>query len=523
MRTYSYGALAPTENPDLVTQELERAHRYYNIQVEIWRRQKASVKSIYEGAKGSPLTEADKMALKAATALAYAEVKEARARRGCAWGTGGCIEKSVEQAVQKTKLYDEIAFRPWDGSGLLAVQLQGGLSTAGLLDDTQVRLLGSKRFRQLHLRVGSDGQKPIWATFPIIWHRDLPSGANIKMVRVTVRRIATKLEYTAQFIIEGEGARRPLPMKEMIAVDLGWRRFSNDGFRVAKWRDSAGDTGELRFPEDLLRRWEKTHDLRSIQDKNFNFALEALREARQSTWPAWLIEQTRHAHQWLAHAKLAGLVTRWREARFFGDEALFTQLEAWRKQDKHLYEWEAHQRGNVLRSRREMYRLFACFLATYKKVVFEKLDLRDFADLPEGAEDPALKGARPRRFKACLSDLRTCAADAVARAGGEWVEVPAEYTTQRCSVCGVIRKFDAATDLVHACPCGAVWDQDDNACSNLLRAVTSSPPAPGRSQGETPTVPGKSTAKSRREKGLATRRARALAKQEGSSQMNSGK
>lgn len=523
MRTYSYGAKAPTQNADLVVKELERSHRYYNILVEIERQRRSVRDGIYTallaarpvGDKTSvKLTEENKVTLKATDDLAWEAIRQARDRRGCAWGTGGCIEASVQQAVRTTKRGGQIAFRRWEGTGLIAVQLQQGLSTSDLLKnkDTRVRLVGLGKRRSLEIRVGSDGRKPIWATFPIAYHRDLPPEADIKWVRVTARKVATKLEYEAQFILKGEGAKRPPPSKGSIAVDIGWRKFQNDGFRVAKWRDDTGDTGELRFPEELLRRWTKTEDLRSIRAKNFNAALKALCEARrkQEGWPEWLLRETQYAHQWESQGRMAGLVVRWRTNRFEGDEAIFSAAEAWRKQDKHLYEWESHQRGNVLRSRREMYRLFACFLATYKKAVFEKMDLRNFAELPEDGEDESHEAtaSRPRRFKACLSELRGCAEDAVARAGGEWIEVPSQFTTQQCSVCEVVRPFDAAQKLVNACVCGAVWDQDDNACSNLLRAATLLPPSPDRSQTQGAVNVGVTPAETRRLRGLETRRAK---------------
>src|SRR3990172_6589154 len=90
-----------------------------------------------------------------------------------------------------------------------------------------------------------------------------------------------------------------------------------------------------------------------------------------------------------------------------GDETGFEPLEAWRAHDRHLLEWEANQRENVLRSRRERYRLFARKMATYHRIVVEKLDLRDFAELPPkpSEEEPRLRASRGRRFAASLSEL----------------------------------------------------------------------------------------------------------------------
>ena len=56
---------------------------------------------------------------------------------------------------------------------------------------------------------------------------------------------------------------------------------------------------------------------------------------------------------------LADLVWAWRDHRWEGDEAVYEPLEAWRRQNKRLYEEESHLRAKLLRRRREFYRVFA--------------------------------------------------------------------------------------------------------------------------------------------------------------------
>lgn len=527
MRNYSYGAKAPNHNEELVRQELITAHRYYNDLIVIERERKELRDALYKNLKDARpegdktpvrLTEEHRAQLKVYDDTRWDKIRVARGMRGCSWGTGGRVEKAVDQAAQSVLKVDGAKphFREWTGGGTVSVQLQGGLSVTDLLacTDTQAQLHGTGKYRVLWIRIGSNGRDPIWAEFPVIYHRDLPPTAIVKEVCVIVRRVATKLIYAAQFVLEGVGSSRPPPTKGTVAVDVGWRRFAKNGMRVAMWKDDTGETGELRYPERILERWKKTEDLVSIRAKNFNAALATLCSARKeaSGWPEWLTEWTQHAHQWEAIGRLTGLVTKWRERHFTGDEEVFAVLEAWRKQDNHLYEWEANQRENVLRARREMYRLFACFLATYREVVFEELDLRDFAELPEEGEEkdsPQTKGARPRRFKACLSELKACAKDAVLRAGGEWIEVPPEYTTQTCAACGVVREFNAAVELRHTCTsCGATWDQDVNACDNLLRAAKSEALTLARSHAKLAAATKETVAERKRKKGLATRRAR---------------
>ena len=53
------------------------------------------------------------------------------------------------------------------------------------------------------------------------------------------------------------------------------------------------------------------------------------------------------------------------------------------------------------------------------------------------------------------------------QAGAKYVEVPAHYTSQKCSGCGEIVKKSLSV-RVHTCGCGLVLDRDENAARNIL-------------------------------------------------------
>jgi len=553
IRTLAYGTLAPTTGAEQMRKQLSLAHRYQHALCEIERNRRAVRQDVLDSeptvtesrAAALALPERDRkaawqahrVAIKAAIAKhaeALAEIEErakdltraARATCGCYWGTYLVVEDAMQRARRSG---EEPRFRRWDGSGIVAVQIQGGLSVAELLagEDTRARLLphagperahGNRdRLRDIWIRVGSDGRAPIWAVVPIVYHRELPPDATIRWVRLAQHRVATHHQLSAQFVIETEAAALPAPGLGTIAIDVGWRRVEG-GMRVAAWVDDAGGEGTLVMPERLLIRWEKVADLRSIRDLNFNAALACLVKARRAGGlPPGIHEATQHAHQCEAPARLAALTLRWRRsvegASLVGEHLLRITLEPWRRQDKHLLEWESHQRESVLRARRDLYRRFARQIAGYRRVVVEHLDLRAFAELPEptggqgSAEDPRTTAARGRRFTAALSELLGCAADAVQRAGGEWIEAKADWTTQTCHACGEREEFDAAGAIDHTCSaCGAAWDQDLNAARNLLRAAQSSAVSGERSRAKTPTIPGESEVARRRRAGKARKR-----------------
>ena len=509
MRTYVFGAKAPIENADAAREQMLLAHRYRNTLTEQVGRplqQAICAKLAFSEKKSDELND-EKLS----------RMRAARAACNVYWGTYLGVEDAFNRALGTARR--DLRFQRWDGSGHLGVQVQTTrpLSVEGLLlgMDTRVRLTGTGKHRILHLRVGTEGTSPIFATFPIVYHRDLPPGAQVIWVKVITQRVATHTKWSAHFICKGVETTRPLPTGTgEVAIDVGWRLRPNGSVRVAVWQDGDGQAGELCLPKLLRNRDTKVEDLRSIRDKMFNAARVELGKKRKEcspNWPEWLLEATETLYAWRSPARLAQLTLRWRaevekESGVRLDQApgghpTLSTLETWRKQDKHLYEWECHQRQSILRQRREIYRLFALQMARYKYVTVEALDLHDFAELDKAASD--IEAVRGRRFDAALSVLLGCIEGATVRAGGHYYRAPPEWTTQTCNACGQREEFDKKKELVHTCGhCGVTWDQDENAARNLLaRAATWRASTGGRSQMEGRPIVKESAVSQRRREG----------------------
>jgi ssDNA-binding Zn-finger/Zn-ribbon topoisomerase 1 len=462
MLTYSYGAKAPIMNAELVNEQMWKSHRYYNklVSLEKDRRTCANLleKEDVEG-----------------RSILYARANELerayRSTCGVFWGTYLIIEDAVKKGKSTPS---GPQFKRWDNQGTVAIQIQGGVHASDLsLGKTRFKLEGEGKHRILWLRIESDKRNPIWAKFPIIWHRDLPDDAVIKWIRVHRHKIGTHYKWKAQFIIE-TNIKKSSPTKDKVGIDLGWR-VRPDGFRVAYWFDGE-NSGELIIPKNLIDRWKKTEDLRSIRDMHFNQIKNVLCVARKERiLPEWFMSYTEHIYAWRSTTKMSTLAFKWRNARFTNDEELYDQIETWRKKDKHLYDWECHQRENVLLSRREIYRLFAIKMCEYKHIHIEDMDMRDFTELPGKDDKPDTyveKAARPNRFKSALSELRSELTTAAKAHGSIIVKVASEYTTMECAECGHIEEFDAAKSIWNTCPkCKNTWDQDENAAKNIFRAL----------------------------------------------------
>jgi hypothetical protein len=259
MRTYAYGAKAPTLNAHLVERQLILAHRYRNDLVAIERKRLEERDTVIrphvtaravecarlkESGVEHPklpkfkLPDEDQAKVDAIDEASYLATKVCRQtmedRWGdvLAWGTYLRVDEDMRRvcesiAKERFKVGGDRGTMPrfvhFTGEGLLAVQLQGGMSVAELLGglDTQARLTGEGMHRVLHLRIGStESRRPVWATFPVCYHREIPPHARAKQVWVSVWRVATKLRYGVRFSLEGEHLS-PLPSPDKGSAGLG--------------------------------------------------------------------------------------------------------------------------------------------------------------------------------------------------------------------------------------------------------------------------------------------------------------
>lgn len=416
-------------------------------------------------------------------------VKAARAQCGVYWGTYLLVEKAVEDGAKKP---EGVTFKRWDGRGRIGVQLQGGEDAAGVMGDGDTRLqvidkrcgrqpkrhlAPDSRYKTLRIRVGSDGVKPVWATFPLFMDRPLPPNTRIKNAYVTMNEVSpSRVEWHACFTIESD-ALAPAVVhrgRGTVAVNLGWRQM--DGYiRAATWVADDGRVGEVRVPSSVTDHATKADSLRSIRDREFAAAVETLQMlgkplAARGVAPEWLRDALRWCHAWKSPARLVGIVERWRDRRFDGDAELFDAMEAWRRQERHLKDWENNARVKADRVRNSVYREAALSLVRgYTTVLVDNTDLRVMA--VKAAQGPVDK-ASSNRFSVASGMLRQEIVSCGRKHGAEVVKVPSAAITKTCHACGGVCDFDACAHIKHTCEhCGVAWDQDVNACKNMLGRV----------------------------------------------------
>lgn len=474
---------------------------------------------------------------------AHAERLAARkdySTRGLRHGAYIRVEEAIQQATRSTKR--PLHFERYDGTGSIGQQLTETKASNGVrgmtvnelhsCHDPRLRLEPlpenywqlprnhRRHAARLHmwLRIGSNPDRsPIFAEFPVTIHRPLPKDAIIKWAYVVRKKIGHHYEWRFQLTIESETFRTPTQAvgEGTCAIDLGWRRIFDDegnqiGLRAGYAIDEHGKEREILVPEKLWRGMGKIYDLAKIRDQSLEraqFALSNWLVGRTiSEWAVALdgerssmLERLRGYDKWRSPRKLQAFIDRWCDRRITGDEEIFLAMQAWAKQDRHLQSWQEHQRDRLIAHRRETWRVIATELArTYAVLVVEdgtnrSPDRAGTMKLPNinGWERPAPEDGDPSDGReqrqmsrlAAVGELRAEFAKAASKTGARVEIEKAVNSTLECAWCSHVDHFDAAAELDHQCTaCHRTWDQDANACRNLLHRH-------GLSSGPVPTTP----------------------------------
>lgn len=511
---------------------------------------------------------------------AFAERADAQhvfiARKLCT-GTYDRVKDAIKQAVKSTKRPPR--FKSYDGTGSIGLQLIGGMTVSELHScaDTRLRLeplpadyWQLPRNRRRHaarvnawLRIGSNPDRtPIFAKFPVTFHRPLPKDAVIKWAYVVRKRIGRHYEWRLQLTIESETFRTPHQAvgEGTCAIDLGWRRLFDDagnqiGLRAGYLVDETGHECEILVPEKLWRGIQPSADqararadsmgtmakvdqLAKTRSENLDTARDALVAWLDSrTPPEWMDDRITGLAQWRSPRKIQALVdawtgidwNRWRASRASGtrcnpsdfsssanrvdgDTAILASLQAWARHDRHLQNYQEHLRQRLIAHRRETWRVLAAeltkgvlgqlppsaFARAYAVILIEngtnvsedregtmKLPDIDGWERPDPEDGDPSEGREQRRMSrlAAPGELRDAIVKAASKTGAR-VEVEETVdSTRECAWCGSHETFDAAASLEHLCSsCGRTWDQDANACRNLLHrhGLPSGPVPPAR-------------------------------------------
>lgn len=407
---------------------------------------------------------------------AFAAAKKARAQAvkgtypeftgmGLGWGTCNDITRrrfpgavAKVEARRKAGLPAQLRFRRFDGAGTLTIQIQRSAGqpprTMPALNsgthprsrtvslepwrdpDTEGRHpRGDERHGTLTGIIGRSREHgPARFSLPVVLDRWLPAGADIAEVKVSRRRTAGTLRWGVSLIC---AVPAPVPPGggNTVALRLGWASAGGGWLRVAAAgavsplpplpaslsevvRVSAdGMSAEILMPPEWRRLLDRDDDIRAIRDQNLDVVREKTRAALAADLDlAAALEVTAgDVARWRSPARFARLTRIWPPA-----DGLAAVLEEWRQRDRHLWEFEANERAQVLARRRDAYRCVAAWLCSdASSLTVDGLDLARLKRVPGmGREDSEMeRAARANVHEAAPGELRAAVVAAAGRRG----------------------------------------------------------------------------------------------------------
>ena len=462
------------------------------------------------------------------------------AGKNLAWGTYQATEDAHDFSCRTTPALDDVRIPPFGAVGCAAVHLQparplreddpwiriGGIVRRGSEIDKSGRVRPA-RHRDVQFRIGTQSDRsPRFARLFVLMHREIPSGWEVAWAKIHRRQIASRhrweLHVTATAPVGAAARPDPAgdrPRAVACGVDIGWR-LVDGGVRIARWCGTDGRSGETIISDRILGADRKSDDLRAIRDRVKNEEKEALltfrasiiakRERRQSPTSVysvdlaaifegadpfssdtdWFVETSASMHLWLRTSRFVRLARLWSSARFLGDAAAFDRLQAWLRQDRHLWDWEAFGRAKRQRRVDAIIRDLAVRLGReYERIGVEAPFVGRIVKKPTRCE--ACRELA-RRCDECAGNerLRRLASTRVPHAapartrqeikifgtsnGAEVVECDPAYTTRTCSGCGYVRDdvLDWSPLTIRCSLCDLSEDQDVTAALNLARLAS---------------------------------------------------
>ena len=406
--------------------------------------------------------------------------RQAAAGMGLFWGT----YNNIIQRVDACRKLGDLHYKRFTGEGTLTTQIMGGMPTDSVIggDHNFFQIdppTEKQNWRYARLRIGSNpNRSPIWLELPIVYHRDLPRNDHqdvtkkvlIKSVSATRSLVAAKpgkIEWRLTIT-----CTMPKPEAKSgsraVAVDLGWRLMPN-GVRVGYWHDGERG-GEILVPMRDIENFQKVQSLRSICDLQRDEVIPMLASwlSGQRLDNEWQ-KRSGYLPQWRSTDRLARLVRWWADNRLPGDDEVFAAANAWKQRYWHLADYWRNLGDQMPLRIREQYRKFANQCSkNYDVLIIEDFNLTEVVEKPRPESDER-KPLGSYRQMVSPSVLRGALVNAFEREGMAVDKEEAVGTTIPCYLCGDATPWDAAENVIHRCANGHIWDQDFNACQNLLK------------------------------------------------------
>lgn len=240
------------------------------------------------------------------------------------------------------------------------------------------KTMRTERLQRVDVRIGSDpNRRPVWCSFHVLFHREMPANAVIKWVKVHRRRTGVKYRHEIQFTLDVTNVPVviPAPKADACGIAISTRRVGG-GFQIARAYGSDGLESTLVVPDKILSQYDKAIELRKLRDdkrdnirrilhvwrkldatdrRTFKVVMDKDKETKEEIvriFSLWGMpddanaqafkEEIKHVLKWNRVGRFVALYERWKTRRFPGDEQFFDVVGEWLIKDRHLYQWEGH-------------------------------------------------------------------------------------------------------------------------------------------------------------------------------------
>ena len=335
------------------------------------------------------------------------------------------------------------------------------------------------------LRVGSEEREPIWWELPVFVHRPLPPGADVAFVEVRRERLAGQTRLSVCVTVRLPPVAT-LTEGAVAAIHPGWRSVTG-GIRVMVIaasrplgpiperfapvvRPLTGNHVEIIAPEEWVRVLGHADSVRSIRDQALDVIRRKIVDALAEDVPGVEVSAADVA-RWRSPGRFAALVRQWPN-----DHPLADVLWAWRRQDRHLWKGEAHERDQIAARRTDTWRHVAVWLCDQVAVIgHAPTPIAELSRVPviEDGDDRQATLARAHRALAAPAELVSLIEIAAGQRGVRIVEIDGARLTATHHVCGEVTGDLARDSVMLWCSrCGIAFDQDANAATaSLARTI----------------------------------------------------
>ncbi len=324
---------------------------------------------------------------------------------------------------------------------------------------------------------GAIKKDKLYVKFVLILHRPLPQNSQINNAQIIRTRTGNRFSYFVCFTVR-EPILQPVELENTaIGIDLNWRENKGTLDVATIAYENQSPIKVVSLPKKIIDKESYINDKKSKMDDS---AAELGKEIKNGMKKMNLPDNHKKIKLWNSVVKLPANRTLSFEAAFklagwaINEPNIFaksvkSRLLRWRGEYGRTYKECHNLRRKILAHRKDYYRRQAAELVKEtNEVVLEEMDLSQLAEFKD-RDDRLNRKARANRFLAAPAEFRSMIRNAADREGVLITDVPAYYTSKRCSSCNEINK-DLTSEKEWQCPsCNALHDRDENAAKNIVK------------------------------------------------------